>query len=157
MREAPVKTTGFLQAIITSSTKAKERIGTLRILEDGRKFRYAKFAADVSVGNVVKMRAAASDHIDCSITNLNSTNTQVEVTVSAGTALASNDLAGGYLHINDGTAEGKSFRIDSNTALSDTGTTVTLAMCDRVTGYDGTSEVTLIPSPWFGVTAGSAA
>ena len=153
MREAPVKTAGFLQGITTTSTTRKERLGTLRILEDGRKFRYSLAGGALTAGDATVSAAVHSDHTNLAVSTLNTSRTQVQVTVSAGTAIASNALSGGYLHVNAGTGEGRAYRIDSNTALSAAGTTITLALSDRMAASDGTTKVTLVHSPYSGVTA----
>ena len=157
MRDAPIKTSAYQQGINSVSTKIKERLGTLRILEDGRKFRYAKAGVLLAAGQMTASAAIPADHIDATIANSNSSGTQVEVTVVAGTILANDALAGGYLQVNDGLLEGRSFRIDSSTALAVDGTSVTLSLVDRMVGYDGTTEVTLAPNAWSGVVVGTAA
>lgn len=156
MRDAPIKTSAYQQGIKAVSTKIKERLGTLRILEDGRKFRYAKAGALLAAGQMTEMAAVPSDHIDCTIAASNSSGTQVEVTVSAGTALVADALAGGYVQVNDGLLEGRSYRIDSSTALAVDGTSITLSLVDRMVDYDGTTEVTLVTNPWSGVVVGTA-
>ena len=156
MRDAPIKTSAYQQGINVVSTKIKERLGTLRILEDGRKFRYAKAGAILVAGQAVAVAAIPADHIDALIAASNSSGTQVEVTVAAGTVLVADALAGGYLQVNDGLLEGRSFRIDSSTALAVDGVTVTLSLVDRIVGYDGTTEVTLVSNAWSGVVVGSA-
>ena len=100
MRDAPIKTSAYQQGIAAVSTVIKERLGTLRILEDGRKFRYAKAGTALAAGQMTRVAAIPADHIDASISSTNSSGTQVEVTVAAGTALAADDLAGGYLQVN---------------------------------------------------------
>ena len=156
MRDAPIKTSAYRQGINVVSTTIKERLGTLRILEDGRKFRYAKAGAALAAGQMAAMPTIPADHIDAVIADTNSSGTQVEVTVSAGTALAADALAGGYVQVNDGLLEGRSYRIDSSTALSAAGTSITLSLVDRLVDYDGTTEVTLVANPWSAVVVGTA-
>lgn len=152
MRDAPVKTTGFRQGLKVVSTTQKERLGTLRILEDGRKFRYAKAGGALVAGKATVAAAIAAAHIDATVAAVNSTNTQVTLTITAGTAIAENALAGGYLQVNDATLEGNVYRIDSNTALAADGTAMTLSLADRMGAYDATTQVTLVHNPWSGVT-----
>ena len=156
MRDAPIKTSAYQQGISVVSTKIKERLGTLRILEDGRKFRYAKAGALLVAGQMTAAAAVAADHIDAVIANSNSSGTQVEITVAAGTALAADALAGGYIQVNDGLLQGRSYRIDSNTELSAAGTSVTVSVADPIRDYDGTTQVTLVPNVWSGVVVGTA-
>lgn len=152
MRDAPVKTTAFQQGINVTSATAKEKIGTLRILEDGTKFRYSKAGGVLAAGKVTVAAQIAAAHIDATVTAVNNNGTQAEITVTAGTAIVENALSGGYLHVNDGTLEGNRYRIDSNTAIDASGTVVTISTVDRITGYDGTTQVTLVHNPWSGVT-----
>jgi len=151
MREAPVKTTGFRQGIVTISSTKKERLGTLRILEDGRKFRYSKAGGTLVAGKSTAAAAIASQHITGAVAALNTSRTQVEVTVTAGTAIASNALAGGYLQVETGTGEGRTYRIESNTALTAAGTSITLALTDRMAASDGTTKVALVHNEQSGV------
>ncbi len=156
MRDAPIKTSAYQQGINAVSIKIKERLGTLRILEDGRKFRYAKAGALLAAGQATAMGAVDSEHIDCLVAASNSSGTQIEVTVSAGVVLAADALAGGYLQVNDGLLEGRTCRIDSSTALAVDGTSITLSLVDRMVDYDGTTEVTLVANPWSNVVVGTA-
>lgn len=156
MRDAPIKTSAYRQGINSVSVTIKERLGTLRILEDGRKFRYAKAGALLAAGQMTEAAAIPADHIDATIAASNSSGTQVEVTVTAGTVLANDALAGGYLQANDGVLEGRSYRIDSSTALAVDGTSVVVSLVDRLVDYDGTTQVTLVPNPWSGVLVGTA-
>jgi hypothetical protein len=152
MRDAPIKTSAFRQGIREVSATAKEELGTLRVLQDGRKFRYAKAgAAALAVGKATVAAAIAAAHADAVIAAANTSGTQVTLTVTAGTAIAENALAGGYMMVNDGILEGNCFRIDSNTAMASDGTAITLGLVDPVVGYTGATEVTLCHNPFSGL------
>jgi len=134
---------------------AKEQIGALRILDDGRKFRYSKIGASAitvgkacaaaQIGATVMNEACASAHAigDYIITE----------TITAGTAFDADYFAGGFLSINDATGEGHQYKIKHNTAVSAAGTSITIELEDpiRVALVASTSEFTLIHSPWMAV------
>lgn len=152
MRNAPVKTTAFRQGLHNVSKTQKERLGTLRILEDGRKFRYSQAGAvALDIGKATTAKAIAAAHLDATIAATNNNGTQVTLTITAGTAIAENALANGYLQVNDGLLEGLSCRIDSNTPVDAAGTSITVSLADRLVGYDGTTECSLVHNPWSGL------
>jgi hypothetical protein len=156
MREAPLKTTAYNQGILTTSTTAKEKLGTLRILEDGRKFRYAKAGAAIAAGQAVSCALVAAQHLGAIVASINSSGTQVALTVTAGLALANDALAGAMLHVTSGTGAGRSYRAESSTAITAAGTSITFALVDRLAIYDGTTRISVVPSPWSGVLVGAA-
>jgi len=146
----PIKKAGFKQGIYEISATRKERIGTLRITQDGRKFRYAKagsnalaagkvsVAADIS-SDVVNKNPAAAAAIGA---------TQVTVTIGSST-IAENYFQGGYLQVNDSTGEGLQYEIDGSSAVS-SGTSITISLCDPImVALTTSSEVTLVHSPYM--------
>jgi hypothetical protein len=146
-----LKTTAYSQGIHAISPVAKEKIGTLRVLEDGRKFRYSKAGATaLAAGKTTVAAAIVAAHINATVAATNSSGTQVTLTITAGTAIAENALAGGYLQISEGTLLGRSYRVDSNTAVTAAGTSITLSLADRLVGYSGTTRVTLVHNPFSG-------
>jgi len=152
MKDSPIKTSGFRQALRATSAVAREKVGCIRITDDGRKFRYAKNGATLlPIGVCTVAAAIAAQHIDATIASANSNGTQVVVTVTAGTALAENQLAGGYLQVNDVLLEGNQYRIESNTAMTSAGTSVTISLTDPIVGWDTTTQVTLAHNPFSGV------
>jgi hypothetical protein len=155
MREAPLKTTAFQQGIFATNTTAKEKVGTLRVLDDGRKFRYAKAGAAITAGQAVSCSVVAANHIGATVAAVNNSNVQVTLTITAGTAVAANHYAGGYLQINTGVGAGRSYRIASNTEVSAAATAVTFNLEDRFAAYDGTTRVAVVPNPCAGVLVGA--
>lgn len=157
MREAPVKTTGFRQGITSVSTTQKERLGTLRILEDGRKFRYSQTAAVITPGQATAAKAIVAAHITGAVGSFNTTRTQLTVTLLAtGTAIALNGLVGGYLMVESGVGAGRSYRIASNTAATTASTSIIVTLHDRMAASDATTKVALVHSPYFNVIVGGA-
>jgi hypothetical protein len=148
----PLKRAGFSQGIFQTSSTRKEQVGTKRITQNGDVFIYSKAGAVLSAGKATGAAEINSNHIDGTISATNVEGSQVTVTVSAGTAIAENALAGGSLQVNDGTLEGNSYPIVSNTALGASDTEITLSLGRPLKDYDGTTEVTLAHNPAFGVT-----
>lgn len=146
-----MKTSAFRQGITAISATKKESLGCLRITNDGRSFRYAKAGATaLAAGKATVAAAIVAAHIDGAIAAVNSTGTQATITVTAGTAIAENALQDGYLQVNDGTLEGYQYRIESNTAITSAGTSITLSLADPIVGYDATTQVTLAHNPFRG-------
>lgn len=147
----PMKRSGFSQGIYEVSKTKKEQIGTLRILQDGRKFRYAKAgASDLAAG---KMGVAAQ--VAAAVTNKTCPAIAVgakQLTLTIGSATYAADyFAGGFMHINDADGEGHAYPIESSTAVAaSTSITVTLEEGIKV-ALLVTSEFTLIHSPWMAV------
>lgn len=149
----PLKRTGFNQSVFAQSLTKKEELGALRILRDGRKFRYAKAGASAlgagklavaaAVNAVVMNEACATAHAigDVIFTE----------TITAGTAWDENYFAGGYLQVNDATGEGHQYKILSSSAVTAAGTSITLTLDEplRVALVASTSEFTLVHSPWM--------
>lgn len=134
-------------------SEKREKLGTLRITSDGRKFRYAKAGGALAAGKMCIGAVAEANHINVAVAAASIGDMTVSVTVGA-TAVAENAYADGYLQVNDGTGEGHAYLIASNTACDASGVTlVTLAEPIRAALVaSSTSEVSLIPSPWNGVT-----
>jgi len=153
MSGKPFKKSGFAQGCFTQSATKKDDLGTLRILRDGRRFRYAKAGASAlapgklsvaaAVGATVMDEACVSDH---AIGDLTFTET-----VTAGTAYIENYFAGGYLQLNVGTGLGQQYKITSSTALTAAGTSITLTLDEpiRVALVTTTTHFTLVQSPWM--------
>jgi len=152
MREAPIKTSAFAQGLRNTSATAKEKVGTIRILDNGTKWRYSKAGAALSAGKVTVAAAVPAAHITAALASYNTTYTQVTLTITAGTAIAENKFTGGVMQVESGTGAGKSFRIGANTAVTSAGTSITLDLEDPAVGLDATSKLALIHSPWYGVT-----
>lgn len=148
-----MKIQGFAQGLYSTSKDKMEKLGTLRIEPDGRKFRYAyNGAVALTTGVTTSMIGVTANHINRPVAAAVAIGaTEVQVTVGA-TAVVVDSYADGYLQVNDGTGQGQSIQIDSNTACVSSGTTiVTLRDSIRIALVTAsTSEVSLIPSPWYG-------
>lgn len=137
------------------SSTAKETVGTLRVLDDGRKFRYAKAGTSALAAgklNVAAVVGATVMNEACASAHAIGENVFTE-TITAGTAYAEDYFAGGFLQINDATGEGHQYEIDSSTAVSAAGTSITLSLRSpiRVALVAATSEFTLVHNPQMAV------
>jgi len=153
-----MKRAGFDQGIYQISETRKEELGTLRVLSDGRKFRYARAGgSDLAAGKLGVAAAINADHADEAIAAAVAIGEKVlTLTVTAGTVIAENELKGGAFQINDGTGEGYSYVIDANTALAVGGTSISITLEEGIkVALDTTSEFTLVHSPWNDVVEGT--
>jgi len=150
----PIKKAGFSQGIYEQSKTAKEMLGTIRILQDGRKFRYAKAGSSALVAGKMGLGASLdSAHVNQSITAAVPLGEHtLDLTVTAGTAIAEDELRGGYFMVQDGTGEGQNLLIAGNSAMSASGTSIQVALDDQIrVALDTTSEFSLVRSPWYAV------
>jgi hypothetical protein len=150
----PIKKAGFAQGIYEQSATAKETLGTLRITQDGRKFRYAKAgAADLAPGKMGLGAALNAAHVDEDILVAVAIGTYtLDLTVTAGSALAENQLKGGYFIVADATGEGQTYMIAGNSAISASDTAIQVALDDPIrVALATTTQFTLAQSPWYAV------
>ena len=150
----PIKKAGFAQGIYEQSATAKETLGTLRITQDGRKFRYAKAgAAALAAGKMGLGAALNAAHVNEIILAAVAIGAYtLDLTVTAGSALAENQLKGGYFMTMDATGEGQCYLIAGNSAISASGTSIQIALDDPIrVALDTTSEFSLVQSPWYAV------
>lgn len=149
-----MKNTGFAQGLYATSSTQKECLGLLRVEPDGRKFRYAKSAGTLVAGKMCIMSVAIANHVNISMAVAASIgDTAVQIALGA-TAATADQYKDGYLIINDGTGEGHCYGIDTNAAAA-LSTTCQVTLKDPVQialVTSGTSEVSLIPNPFNGVT-----
>ena len=145
--------TGWLQGLFEISKTAKHRVGTLRITADGRAFRYAKAGGTLVAGYATVAAQAAAAHVDEACPAVAVGVSQITLTVTAGTAIAADNLAGGMLAIHDG---GVQYQIDSNAAIGagDTSIVVTLDEAIRV-ALTTSNAFSLFANPWMDVTSSS--
>lgn len=155
----PLKNIGWNQGLYEISETAKEAVGTLRVTEDGRKFRYARAGATaLSPGKLGVAADIAAAHTNEAITAaVEAGENQVTLTVTAGTAILENELKGGQLQINDAAGEGHYYTIEGNSALSGTGTEITVSLIDPIrVALTTLSEFTLVHSAWNDVVESAA-
>jgi hypothetical protein len=147
----PLKRSGWNQGIHAISATAKETVGALRILDDGRKFRYAKAGASaLSAGKANAAAAVAAGVMNEACASAHAIGEYVITeTITAGVAYTQDHFAGGFLQVNDATGEGHQYKITSSSAVTAAGTSITIVLEDpiRVALVAATSEFTLTPSP----------
>jgi len=151
----PFKRTGFRTSLYTTTTAIREAyVGMLRIDELGRKYRYALAGGALIAGQITIAKAIAAVHVNEAIlASVPIGETVLDVTVTAGTALVSDQLKGGMFQIQDGTGEGHTYVIASNTAITTATTSVHITLAEPIrVALDTTSEFTLVSSPWWGIT-----
>jgi len=154
MSTSPLKKAGFAQGIYQTSSTQKEALGTRRVLKDGREFVYAQAgAADLAAGKLGVSAAINAAHADEAILAAVAIGTKtLALTVTAGTAIAANALKDGALMINDNTGEGYSYTIESNSAISASGTIINITLAEGIkVALDTTSQFILAHNPWKGV------
>jgi len=151
----PQKITGWKQGIYEQSPTRLEKIGTLRILQDGRMFRYAKAGTTaLSAGKIGQAAAMNAAHINetVAVAAVTAYKHKVAITVTAGSAIADGDLIGGYLITQDGDGEGYAYLIEGNVAITATGTAMVVDLDEPLrSALATTSEISLAHSPWLGV------
>ncbi len=147
----PMKRTAFAQGIYEISATRKERIGTLRITQDGRKFRYAKCGSTAISAGKLQMAAQVAADVTNKTAVAAAIGTKV-LTLTIGSATYAEDFfAGGYFQINDATGEGHQYLISGSSAVT-AGTTITITLEDPIrVALTTSSEFTLVHSPWMGV------
>ncbi len=157
----------FRQTITQVSTEQKEALGTLRILDDGRKFRYCENGAGALIpGQVVMGPAVIGNHTGIAVVaNVAVGAKSIQVTLGA-TEVTENQYAGGFLQILNATApadEGYQYKIATHPAaalstavtlyldepvvraIPSAGTTVSLVP-NRFKNVIETTGVTVVPS-----------
>lgn len=152
----PIKKSGFSQGIYAVSATQKEELGTLRVLSDGRMFRYAKAGAgNLTAGHMGQAAAIAADVTNEACANAHAIGDHVisETITAAAAAYPENHFAGGFFQINDATGEGHQYKIQSSTAVALGGTSISLTLEDpiRVALVAATSEFTIAASCFNGV------
>ncbi len=127
----------------TSATRNGIQIGTLGITRDGRGFRWAQ---DDGTG-LARARLAVNSNQDTDDNNnLVSVAAAVgdkQVTVAVDNAVTADKYAGGYFTTRDGTGEGYSYLIASNTSAAGAGTVVVNLDEPLIEALATTSEATL--------------
>jgi len=150
----PIKKAGFAQGIYAQSVSAKEVLGTLRITQDGRKFRYAKDGGSDLVAGKMGLATALSAYVvrEVILAAVAIGKSTLDLTITTGTAIAENELRGGYFTTQTGTGAGQNLLIAGNTAMASDGTTIQVALEDPIrVALDTTTYFTLSRSMWWAV------
>lgn len=150
---APMKRSGFGQAIFAISATKKEEIGTLRITQNGNKYRYARAGGTALSAGKMGQPTAIAAHV----TNEASPNAvaigerSLEFTAGGAVTYAEDYFAGGALHVNDAAGEGHAYPIKSSAAVA-AGTAMYVILEQGIkVALTTSSELTLVHSPWMAV------
>jgi len=154
-----IKTQAFKQGIYEISSTQKETLGCLRVMADGRKFRYAKATAVALIPGVcLQCAAPTANHINRSAVATAIGSQQVTFTVVA-TEVTADMYKDGYLQVNAGTAGtlGRQYRIKSHTTVTSAGGSITVQLDEPlgVALIATTDKLSLIPNPFNGVSEGA--
>jgi hypothetical protein len=150
MSNKPMKRTGFQQGVFEQSSTLKEQVGTLRILRDGRKFRYSRAGTSaLAAGKLAVAAAVGADVMNEACTAVHAIGDVIFSETITSATYAENYFAGGWLHINDGTGEGHQYKIISSSAVT-AGTSIILTLEDPIrvaTAATSASEFSIIHNP----------
>jgi len=141
------------EVTVTSSTKGGMQLGALVQTPDGRKFRYSRAgASNLAAGKLVVAATQVADHTDLSVAVASIGDTQVTVTLGS-TGVTADQYAGGFLIVNDGTAEGNIYTIATHPAADASATVVVTLAQPLATALaaSGTSQVSLIKNTYADV------
>lgn len=138
----------FVQSLFDISATEKERVGTVRKLEDGREFVYAKAGAVALVqGNLLQSAAPVANHTNIAVQAAAAVGDKVVNVTLGATAVVADYYKDGFLNINDAAGEGTSYKIKGHKANAGSGTLV-VQLYDAVrVALTTSSEATLVCNP----------
>jgi len=143
----------FIQTSNTSGTVPYTtqipELGVRAVTGDGREFRYASAGASALVlGTLQQAAAIQANYTDVTAVAVAAGATTATLTVSTGTAVAANQFAGGFYTTYGTTANGggQILKISANTAVSASGTSISLILEDApATAITTSATVTIVP------------
>jgi hypothetical protein len=149
----------FIQTAPTSGTVPYMTqipdLGVRSTTGDGREYRFVSAGASaLIVGQLIQSAAPQANYIDVTAIAVAAGATTATLTVSTGTAVTANQFSGGY-YMTYGTVAnggGQILKISSNTAVSASGTSITLTLEDAPSIAITTSAtVNIFPPPYAAV------
>jgi hypothetical protein len=149
----------FRQSIMQTSTEQKEALGTLRILDDGRKFRYGKNGAGAltHAGLLVQALGITAHHQNMAVATATAGSTLVIPTLGA-TAATANYYADGFLQVYEGgTHIGAQYKVRANEA-ADASAACKIYLDEPIIAVltNGTHKVSLVPNQYTGLVVATA-
>jgi len=146
---APMKRSGFSQGIYQISSTRKERVGSIRMLADGRKFRYAKAGAGALSAGKMGVAAQIASTVMNKTCPATAVGTKV-ITLTIDSATYAEDyFTGGFFQINDAAGEGYSYPIVASSVVA-AGTSIDITIEEGIkVALTTSSEYTLVHSPWM--------
>lgn len=127
-------------------------LGARAVTGDGREFRLCQAGATALViGTMQQSAAPQSNLVDVTAVAAAVGATSITLTISTGTAIAAGALSGGYFQTYGTTANGggQNLQIASNTAVSASGTSITITLADPVITAITTSATVNILWPTY--------
>tara|TARA_R110000744_G_scaffold2073_4_gene8291 strand:- start:1124 stop:1870 length:747 start_codon:yes stop_codon:yes gene_type:complete len=146
------------QGIYEESSYQNGPVGSLLELADGRRFRYARFAAAAAAGLLIAPdeSAGALVETDGSMTAAAIGDTQVTVTATALDSVTKDQFAGAYMHITDDAGEGYQYRISGNSADGGSDNVVFDLYDGLVVAVTTASDCAIVANRWNGVVSATA-
>jgi len=142
----PLKKSNFNQGIYEISSTKRERLGTKRILQDGRIYRYAYAGGALSPGKLVQAKAINAHHEDVAPSAAVAAGGRSIVMDTLSTTLSANQLVDGYVIVQDDAGEGHIYDVVGHTAS----TTPTIKIDPGVrVALTTSSTLTLVHNPWW--------
>ena len=152
---APLKRSGFSQSLYAVSARQREEVGTLRITQDGRKFRYAKAGELLYPGHMGVAATIHADFLETISPNICPVGAKrIVITLDGANTLAENFFQGGDLQVNKavGTGVGHTYPISGSSVVT-AGTELILTLEQGLkVAFTAATELSVIQSPWMAVT-----
>ena len=130
-------------------------LGVRAVTGDGREFRYVSAgASNLIVGQLQQAAGPQSNYVDVTAIAAAAGATTVTLTVSTGTAVVANQFSGGYYTTYGTVANGggQMLQISANTAVSASGTSITIQLADPVvTAITTSATVNILPPAYAAV------
>ena len=136
------------------SSNDKERVGTVRTLRDGRKFRYSKNGAVALVAGHAVMPAANDTNLQnqaaAAAGAASVRDTQITFTAGGAVTAAANHYKGGTLSVIDGAGQGHTYEVAGSAVVS-AGTAILITLAEPLRyAVVAADEWTLHPNPNMG-------
>ena len=129
-------------------------LGVRSVTGDGREFRFASAGTSaLIIGQLVCDAAQSANLIDVTAVALAAGALKTTLTISTGTAIAANQLAGGY-YMTYGTVAnggGQISKISSNSAVTASGTSIILNLEDAMAAITTSATVDILPPAFSAV------
>ena len=147
--ETPILTAGGAsnQSVYEAVETARHPVGTSATMSDGRRFVYScNRGSAIAAGRLIKMTEPASTDAALAVNTAAAGDTTLDLTFGGSTTLAVNQLAGGYVNVQDDTGEGQLYRIEAHPALS-AATALTVTIEAIRVAFSADTTVSVIQHP----------
>lgn len=146
------KKSGYLQPLYGESASQKERLGTIRELEDGQVFAYCKNGAVALAAGAVCASVITSGMNEQTVTVAHAIGTKQVTITDSGSGTSANAYKDGTLVVTAGTGIGQSYKIAGNEAAAASATfTVQLQEGLATAWSTSDTDVTLYKNKYNGV------